>query len=279
MTVAAAAGTKEENVVRLGRVALVAQGILYAVVGLLAAQVARGDAGTEASQTGAIDAVARQPFGKGLLVVLTVGLVAHAGWRLLLTVRGEVGNDEDSGSLAKRAANFGRFVIYAGFIVAAVRLLTSPGEPESGSGGGETPKRGTAVVLGWPGGTWIVAGIGLVIIGVGVWNAKKAVTQSFEDDLDLSSLDEGPCHAVRTLGTVGYGARALVFALVGVFVVNAGRENDAQESSGLDDALGELAQTSQGPILLLILAVGMVLFGAYRILDGVFRKPSEISYS
>ena len=260
---------------RLGRVALVAQGVLYGIVGLLAAQVARGDTGANASQKGAIASVSRQPFGRVLLIVLAVGLVAHALWRLLLAIRGEPGPD-DGGSLAKRAANVGRFVIYAGFTVAAVRVVTSSG---GGGGSGETERRSTATVLTWPGGQALVVAAGAAVVGAGIWNAYKGVTRSFEEHLDLHGLDEQQRKVVRVLGVLGYLARGAVFALVGWFVISAGLQRDPKESGGLDQALHDLAATDHGPLLLFALAVGMVLFGSFRALDGVLRRTSDITWA
>lgn len=273
MTKATGASTNQQ-VVRIGRLAIATQGVLYGAVGLLAVQVARGDKGAKASQKGAIESVVHQPYGRILLLVLLVGLVAHAIWRLVLAFRGEPGNDEDGKSLAKRAANFGRAAIYVSFSVLAVKILT-----QKQSSGGNKQKESTAEVLSWPGGRWIVIAAGLAVIAAGLWNAKKGITRSFLDNLDLGSLDQSRRRGVEVLGSVGYIARAVAFALVGWFLLTAGRQGDAKETRGLDESLRELAETSHGPILLLILAVGMVLFGAYRVLDAILRRPSEISHA
>ena len=125
-------GGSGDRVETVGRVALATQGLLYVIMGVLALQVAAGDHGAEPSQRGALEAVVRQPFGKALLVVVLVGLVAHALWRIVLAIRGEPGPDDDAGSLAKRLGNVGRAAIYIGFIVAGVKLLSDAGSSSSG---------------------------------------------------------------------------------------------------------------------------------------------------
>ncbi|MCU1499642.1 MAG: hypothetical protein JWM47_3595 [Acidimicrobiales bacterium] len=279
-TVAVSRADRNEIVERLGRVAIATQGVLYTVVGLLAVQVAQGDRDAKPSQKGALQSVARQPFGRGLLLVLVAGLVAHAAWRLVLAFRGGPGDDEDSKSAAKRAANVGRAAIYLSFTAAAVRLLTSSAD-SSGSGGGRgaSEQRSTAAVLDWPAGRWIVVAVGLVIIGTGVWNGWRAVKRSFLDALDLHELDDGPRRTVEVLGIAGYLARFAAFSLVGWFLVTAGLQHDPEETRGLDQALRELAQTSHGPILLFILAVGLVTFGVYRVLDAIYRRTSELTHA
>ncbi|MEO6628911.1 MAG: DUF1206 domain-containing protein [Aquihabitans sp.] len=259
---------------RLGRVALSTQGILYVVIGLLAMQVAYGDSSAKPSQRGAIESVARQPFGVVLLVLLIIGMAAYACWRLALAARGEPGEGDDGKSVVKRIANVGRAAVYGGLILAAVRILMDASE-----GGGDTQRKSTARVLDWPMGETLVVLVGLAVIGAGVWNMSKMVTAKFLEHLDLAELDERQSKAVELIGRAGYFARGVAFALVGWFLVAAGLHHNANESRGLDASLRELTRTSKGPVLLLVLAIGMMLFGVFRIIDGQFRKLSEIAYS
>ena len=70
---------------RLGRTGLVAKGVLYGVVAILALQVALGARGEDPDKDGALRAIAQQPFEKVLLAVLAVlalGLAGYAVWRL-----------------------------------------------------------------------------------------------------------------------------------------------------------------------------------------------------
>ncbi len=269
-------GDVEDHAVRAGRVALATQGVLYLVVGLLAVQVARGDRGAEPSQRGALETIAHQPFGRAALVLVALGLLAHAAWRIWLAVVGDRGG-EDAGSLAKRAANVGRAVIYLSFLALAVRLLTKGG---SGSGsGGDQAKESTNTVLHLPGGPWIVVAAGLVFLGVAGWNVRKAVTRSFADDLDFSRVSAARKPWVCRIGTAGYLGRAAAFGLIGWFLIDAGRQHDPNETRGLDDALRELTTAPYGPILLLVVAVGLVAFGCFRILDGVLRRDDALASS
>lgn len=283
--VADALPSKHEAIVRAGRLAIGTQGVLYVILGFLAVQLAAGHSGAEPSQSGAVEALARQPFGRILMIVATVGLASHAAWRLVLAVRGEPGNDDEDGkSLAKRAANLGRAAIYVSFTIAAVTLAFGSGESDSGASGGDAgastkEQASTALVLSWPAGRWLVIAVGLGIIGAGLWNVKRAVTRSFLDKLDCTTMAEGKERTVEIVGVIGYLARACSYALVGWFLINAGWQHDSTETEGLDGALRELATTTHGPWLLRLVAVGLMLFGCFRVVDGVLRKPSEIAYA
>jgi hypothetical protein len=258
----------------VGRVALAAQGALYVIIGLLAIQVAAGDRSAEPSHRGALEAVVRQPLGKALLVVVIVGLVAHMIWRVALAVRGEPDDDEDASSVGKRLGHVGRALVYGGFTFAAVRLLTG-----SGSSASNTEEKGTAVVLGLPGGPALVVIGGLIVICTGLWNAYRGLSRHFEDKLTLVSLDEPKRKAVVGFGMAGYIARGVAFALVGVFLVRAGLTHDPDQTEGLDGALREVADAAYGPWLLGLLALGLILFGLFRALEGRYRKREELAYS
>lgn len=283
MTNAISMLSKHESIVRAGRIAIATQGALYVVVGILTTRIAQGDQGTQASQRDAIEAVARQPLGTTLLVLIAIGLLIHAGWRVLLAVRGEPGNDEDGKSVGKRVANAVRAVLYGGLTAVAIRVLMSDDQGASGSsssgGSSEKQQQSTAVVLSWPAGRWLVIGVGLVVAGVAFVNLKRAATRSFLEELDCGSVDEAKQRMVEVLGTVGYAARGCVIALVAWFLVNAGWQHDSSETKGLDGALDELSTASYGPPLLFVVALGLVTFGVFRLLDAVLRKPSHITHA
>ena len=83
-------------------------------------------------------------------------------------------------------------------------------------------------------------------------------------------------HRVRqgftALGVAGYLARLVVFALIGYFLIKAALDYDPDKAVALDGALAHLGQASYGPLLLGVVAAGLVCFGAYSIADARFRK-------
>jgi len=67
---------------RLARLGMVCRGVLYALIGLLALQIAFGSGGAEADKGGAINSVAEQPFGTVVLWLMVAGFAALALWQL-----------------------------------------------------------------------------------------------------------------------------------------------------------------------------------------------------
>lgn len=261
---------------RLGRVALATQGVLYLVAGLIALSLALGDhdGGKEASQRGAIESVARQPFGRVLLLLLLAGLLAHAAWRVVLAVRGEPGPGDDGTSIAKRVADGGRALVYLSLSAYAYGLLA-----HAASGDDDAERETAARVLDWPAGRWLVIVAGLAVIAVGLWRASQVVTAAFLDDLDLAGADRRVRRVVEISGRVGYLARGLAFGLVGWFLLQAGIQHDPAESRSLDESLRELLGRPHGPWMLGVLALGLVLFGWFRLLDARHRRTGDLVHA
>jgi hypothetical protein len=78
--------------------------------------------------------------------------------------------------------------------------------------------------------------------------------------------------AFTVLGVVGHVSRGVVFGLVGWFLLRAAIDFDPDTAVGLDGALAKLAHASYGPLLLGIVAAGLVAFGCYSLADARYRR-------
>ncbi len=118
---------KSPWVERLGRIGLVAKAVLYAVIGVLAIQVARGGREESPDKGGALRTIAEQPFGKGLLVLLACGLAGYALWRLAQGILDRDNEGEGPKGLAKRAGALGKAGWYGTLCVLTVSTLVGNG--------------------------------------------------------------------------------------------------------------------------------------------------------
>src|SRR4051794_41808151 len=64
----------------LARAGIATRGVIYAVIGVLAIKLAFGSGGKTTNQQGAFAEIARQPFGKALLIFIAIGVGRHADW-------------------------------------------------------------------------------------------------------------------------------------------------------------------------------------------------------
>jgi hypothetical protein len=249
----------------LARFGFVARGVLYGLIGVLALDLAFGQGGESASQAGAMQTVAHQPFGEWLLIGITVGLAGYALWRLVEAATGR-GIDDSGGD---RLVALVSGLVYLSFTVLAIRVLTSPSH-----NAGQKPKAGSAAsdALSLPGGRIVVAAAGVVLIGIALFQLYKGLSQKFVEDANTSEMSETTRRAYRAVGLTGYCARAAVFALVGALVLKAAADNAAHEAKGLDGALQKLSTASYGPLLLGVIAAGLIAFGIYSLADARFRR-------
>ena len=127
-------------------------------------------------------------------------------------------------------------------------------------------------MLGWPGGQVIVAIAGLVLIGVGLYQGYEGVRKKFLEKSKTEEMSEKTEKVFTALGMAGHLARMVVFALIGYFLMKAAIDFDPDKAVSVDGALAALAKASYGPVLLGIVAAGMVAFAAYSVADARYRR-------
>ncbi|MEO5875968.1 MAG: DUF1206 domain-containing protein, partial [Streptosporangiaceae bacterium] len=124
-----------------------------------------------------------------------------------------------------------------------------------------------------PGGHWLVALAGLILIGIAIGMAyRAAVKKKFMEKLDTSGMSQKTRKGVETLGRIGRTARAFVFAVAGVFLAYAGFTFDPDKARGIDGTLRELRDTPAGLWLLVVVALGLAVFGVYSFCEAKWRR-------
>lgn len=251
----------------VARAGYAAKGVVYIIVGILAAQAAAGSGGQTTDPAGAIASLVDEPLGTFLVVLLGVGLLGYALWRAV----GAIADPEHPEADAKRAAVRGAYavsaVIHAGLGVEALRLALG-----DGGGGGDGAQHWTARALALPAGQWLVGLAGVAVIVAGLVQLRRAQSGDLKKRLDLRDLDADAARWVTRVGQVGVTARAVVFAIIGWFLIQAARSANAAEAGGLGDALGELGEASYGPWLLGAVAVGLVAYGGWQLVNARYRR-------
>jgi Domain of Unknown Function (DUF1206) len=251
---------------RAGRIGLVAKGVSYALIGVLALQVALGHRGQTSDRQGVLRQLSTESWGPFALGALAIGFAGYALWRFVDATLDRQHEGTDAGGLAKRAKAFGVGVIYVASAAAAVSLMLS----KKPSGGNE--KQETARVLEWPGGRWIVLVVAAGFVGAGLYNLYRGVTRKFKERLERSRMRGDVETWAVASGVTGHLARGVVFGLVGVFLGKAAIEYDPNEAIGIDGALAKLVHQPAGPFLLGAVAAGLVAYALYCLVEARYRR-------
>jgi Domain of Unknown Function (DUF1206) len=252
------------------RVGLVARGAVYVVFGLICFGVARGDRSEEASSQGALAELSERSFGNALLVALAVGLGLYALICALGAIRGYGGKQGGESDTTDRVLDAFRAVVNAALAAVAVKIAMDGSQAAGGAN--QQEQHITARVLDWPGGQLLVGAVGVAIIAAGAWQLKKAVTRDFLENLELGSSSVS--NRIEWLGVAGYAVRGVVFALVGWFLLQAAMDHQPDDAVGIDGALKRLVVEPYGPLLLILVALGVIAFGCWSFVEARYRRSS-----
>jgi hypothetical protein len=247
------------------RAGFVARGLVYGIIGLLALKLAIGSGGRTTDQQGAMRTLAQQPLGKVMLLALAAGLAGYAMWRFTRAAlgRGPEGSDKGFDRIAALASG----LVYSAFFVLAIEILLNADGGRTGN-----PKTTTAGVLSWPAGPLLVGLAGLIFIGVAGYQAYRGISRAFLHDSKTEEMRPEVRHFVARIGTVGHLARAVVFGLVGVFLIKAAVDYNARAAVGLDGALAKVQHQTYGHFMLGLVACGLLAFALYSISDARYRR-------
>lgn len=245
---------RESGFLQLCRVGFIGRGILYLLIGLLVIGTGRTE-----DLTGALEYL-DHGIGRLLLIAITVGLASYGLWRLADAGFGIEHPGSDGRALAKRgaAAGIGLIYIYLSYKAARIVLAGSPGD-SGARGHAET-------VLHLPGGDLVLGGAAIVLGLAGLNQLRKAVQCRFLRNLDARAAST----TVKWLGRIGYSARGIIFLLVAVLIGRSAIRHRSTDAGGMEQALDLLS----GPILYAV-AAGLMLFGLFSIIEGLFRHLHE----
>ena len=250
-----------------------AKGAVYVLMGSAAVSIAMHHrAEQEASPEGALAMVTAQPGGRILLAIVAVGLVLYSMWRgisvLMITGAGPK-------AVMQRIGYAFSAVFYLVLFWAAASAVAGGGKPDDS----RTVERLSAAALKHTGGRFVVVVSGFVVVGIGVYFVVKAVRRDFVDGLDGVSrhwaANAGRARLLFVGGIVGWLGRGVVTLLVGFFVARSAWRYDPNDARGFDRALRRVSDDPAGARLVLVAAIGLVVYGLYCLLSAPRRSIAK----
>lgn len=255
--------------VRLARCGYTTKGVVYLLVGTLAARAALGRGGRTTDNRGAIATLSQQPFGRALVALVTLGLFAYALWLFIAAALDPGRKGTDAKGAATRVGSAALGCSYAALGVIAAKLAL---QRAGGKNSDQATRDWTARLLAHPFGVALVVLIGLAVLGAAGFFFWQAATARFRDELDLREANAAERGWVVPLGRAGHAALGAVDVTVGIFLIIAAVRRNAGEAKGVGDALAVLAQRPYGWALLGAVALGLVAYAAYTFAEARYRR-------
>ena len=261
---------------RLARFGWLIDGVLHLLIGYIAVRLALGGGsagaagGGSADQSGALATLAQSGPGRVALWVGVVGFGCLALWQATNAIFGAgtsgtlAGDNKDR--MKDRAKSAGKAVVYASLAVLTLRFARG-----GSSSTGQQSADFTASMIDTGPGRLLIAAIGLVIAGIGLYHVYKGWTKKFLEDL-TGTGGHDVSKAVRTLGKVGYIAKGVVLTIVGALFVLAAVRQTAGKATGIDGALRTLLEQPYGTPLLVAIGLGLAAFGIYLFARARFAR-------
>lgn len=254
---------------KLARLGYASKGLVYFVVGLLAGQTAMGTGQTPTDTNGALAEIVTQPFGKFLLVIVALGLIGYALWRVVQTILDpeHAGQEVNAKRVAQRLGYALSAITYTGLAFTALKLILGSSDRK-----GDSTRDWTARLLAQPFGQWLVGLTGLVVIGVSLAFFYEAYKAKFRRHFKHNEMSQQEQLWANRFGRFGIAARGVVFTIIGIFLIVAAIQSNASQARGLSGVLETLASQPSGSWLLGLVALGLIAYSFYSIAEARYRR-------
>jgi hypothetical protein len=262
MKQAAQRAHRSRSVRASARIGLLANGLVHALIGGIGLQIANGAAG-EADQLGALSAIATRPGGLAVLWLSTVALWGLALWQGTNAAFSVAPNRRVL--VFRRSLNVGKALGFA--LLGTVTFWVALG---ARAGGADSVRRADAAIVDSPIGLFLLLVVGSTVGIIGGGLVWRGVRRNFREELRHLW---GPTKViVLSLGIFGHTAKGVAFLVTGGLLVAAAVFADSRWVGGLDAGLRYLLTLQSGPILLNLVAAGLIAFGLYLVARAAFLR-------
>ncbi len=251
----------------LARAGYGARGIVYLLIGWLAALAAFGQGGQTTDSRGALERMMLAPLGDVLLWSMVVGLLGFALWRGIQAIKDTDHHGMAAKGIVIRAALLISAITHTMLAFFAVSLIFTLGSSSGGSGSGS--KDAATWLMSQSFGRWVVAAVGVALVGAGVAHVIKAMKTQFDRHFNMPTQVQYWAYPICRFGLI---IRGLVFAIVGAFFIMAAYQFDPSEAGGIAEVFTMLRSQIFGKTLLVLVASGLFAFGIYSLLEAIYRR-------
>lgn len=252
---------------KFARAGFVASAFLHLIIGYLAIRIAFGKPSQTADQSGALAELANKPFGALTLWLCVAAFGLMALWQVAKVIAGRSPDHPTGTGAAKALVRLEAIGLVAVYFVLAFSAFSFAHGAGERSGDRSVDVSTHLMQSGIGRAALIVAGV--VTIAIGGYHVYKGVRRKFVHDLKLAGASS---KVVLWIGTIGYVAKGLAIAGVGLLFIVATIHAQPGEATGLDGVLKTLGAQAYGQILLIVAGVGIIIFGLYDFAIARYEK-------
>lgn len=255
-----------KNIKNIARTGLMSKGIIYAIIGILTFLAAIDLGGQKAGKLQVLDFLEKQTFGKALLIIIALGLLCYAFWRLYQAIKDPENIGNDKNGKGKRTGFFISGLLYLGLAVFAFLDAVSSTE-STGSSSQNSSFLATDIGL-------IVLGIvGVVLVGIGIYQFTRIKEDKFEKKFSAKALSEEKRRkTIYNSAYFGLSARGIIFLILGYFAIKAAFESNPNQIKTTTEVFSFLEESSYGSWLLGIVAAGLIAYAVYTFMLAKYRR-------
>jgi hypothetical protein len=258
------------GLVALARFGLTVKGLVQLLVGLLALAVVFGDRhGRVTDGSGALKVLANEPAGRPFLLVLSLGLLAYAGFRL---VQGLIDPTRRPPTPTTRLFRVGDVLSGAAYVlmgVGAARLFMGLGALPSSD---DRSRRLTAETLALPYGPKMLMAFA-AILGVLtlLFAARALVVRDVCGELNKDEMSPTTRRIAAVMIRLASVLQAVLWGTMATLVYRAAELQDPRAVRGMGGVV-RMISASQGTAILALLALGFVIMSGTSFIEARWRK-------
>ncbi|WP_412027836.1 DUF1206 domain-containing protein [Deinococcus yunweiensis] len=252
----------------LARFGYASKGVVYGMLGILALGVALGRGGATTDTKGALLRLDDLPAGHALMWLMVVGLLGYALWQLLRAALDPEHQGTGGKGILKRSGYLLSGVANIALAVFAAQLASSGTAARDQN----SEAQAAGQVMALPGGQVLLALVGVALLGLAGSQLYTAYGAKFMKRMAFTDIGARYGQTLTRVGQVGIASRAVLMTIIGVFALLAAWRGSAGTAVGISEALTWLRGQPSGNVLLGIVALGTLCYGAWCIVQAVYRR-------
>ena len=262
-----------EWVKNFAKTGLLAKGVVYCLVGILAFMAAfelGGKSTQDAGKKGVFQFILQQPFGKVLLAVVALGLFCYCAWRIIEAVKDTEHKGNDAKGIFVRLRYVFSGLVYGALAFSAAKLVLGSG----GGSGGDSRESMTRELLQQPFGQWLVGILAAGTAIAGIYQIYMGLSDKYKKKVQKSGIAHEHEQLMIRAGKIGFVARGVVWIVIGYLFLKAALQANANHAGGSDSAFQWLENSSYGSYILGAVALGLICYGVFMFMRAKYQAIS-----